>query len=76
MRKIQVLGTGCPKCEKLAELAMQAANEMGLEYELIKVKDIVEIMNMGVMITPALAINDEVKISGKLPTLEEIKAVL
>lgn len=76
MRKIQILGTGCPKCEKLAELTVQAANELGLEYELIKVKDINEIISMGVMVTPAIAINGEVKISGKLPSLEEIKAVL
>lgn len=74
--KIQILGTGCPKCEKLAELALQAANELGLEYELIKVKDITEIMAMGVMITPALAINGEVKISGKVPSIEEIKKIL
>ncbi len=76
MKKIQILGTGCSKCEKLAELAMQAANEIGIEYEIIKVKDINEIVNMGVMTTPALAVNDEVKIAGKVPSVEEIKKYL
>lgn len=74
--KIQILGTGCPKCEKLAEVAMQAANELEIEYELIKVKEITEIMAMGVMITPALAIDGEVKTSGKIPSIEEIKGLL
>ncbi len=76
MKKIQVLGTGCPKCEKLLELTIQAANELGLEYEIEKIKDINEIIKMGVMITPALTVNGEIKISGKCPSLEEIKAVL
>lgn len=76
MRKIQILGTGCPKCEKLADLTIQAANELGLEYEIEKIKDINEIIKMGVMVTPALAINGEIKISGKCPSLEEIKACL
>lgn len=76
MKKIQILGTGCPKCEKLTELATQAVNELGLECEIAKVKDITEIMAMGVMMTPALAIDGEVKVSGKTPSIEEIKAIL
>ena len=76
MKKIQILGTGCPKCEKLAESAKEAADSLGLEYELEKVKDITEIMNFGVMMTPALVIDGEVKTSGKLPSIEEIKAML
>lgn len=76
MKKIQILGTGCPKCEKLTELATQAVNELGLECEIVKVKDITEIMAMGVMMTPALAIDGEVKVSGKTPSIEEIKAIL
>lgn len=72
MKKLQILGTGCPKCEKLAELTLKTANEMGLEYEIEKIKDISKIIEMGVMITPALAVDGEVKISGKIPSREEI----
>lgn len=73
MKKIQVLGTGCPKCKKLAELAEQAAQELNLEYELEKVTDLDDIMAFGVMITPALAIDGVVKSAGKVPKIEEIK---
>ncbi|NCB40408.1 MAG: thioredoxin family protein, partial [Erysipelotrichia bacterium] len=65
--KIQILGTGCPKCLKLAAEAEQAAKELGLSYELVKVTDINEIMGFGVMITPALAIDGNVKFAGKVP---------
>lgn len=76
MKKIQILGTGCPKCNKLAELAEKAAVESGIEYEIEKVKDINEIMNFGVMVTPALAVDGEVKVAGKVPKLEDIKKML
>jgi small redox-active disulfide protein 2 len=76
MKKIQVLGTGCPKCEKLAELAKQAADSMNIEYELEKIKDIQKIVEFGVMMTPALAVDGQVKFSGKIPSVEEIKKVL
>lgn len=76
MKKIQILGTGCPKCQKLAELAIQAANELGIEYEIIKIKDIAEIVQFGVMMTPALAVDGEIKFSGKVPSVEEIKKVI
>jgi len=71
--KIEILGTGCPKCKKLAELAEQAVKESGIEAEIIKVTEIKDIMKMGVMITPALVINGEVKSAGKIPGIEEIK---
>ena len=71
--KIEILGTGCLKCKKLAELAEQAVKESGIEAEITKVTAINEIMNYGVMITPALVIDGEVKITGKIPSLEEIK---
>ena len=74
--KIEILGTGCPKCKKLTELTEQAAQELGLDYELIKVTTIDEIMGFGVMMTPALAVDGEVKIVGKVPGLEEIKKML
>ena len=76
MKKIYVLGTGCPKCVKLAENAETAAKELALDYELVKVTDINEIMNFGVMMTPALVIDGEVKVAGKIPDPEAIKAML
>ena len=76
MPLIQILGTGCPKCKKLAENADQAARELGLDYEVVKVTDITEIMDFGVMLTPALAVDGEVKVVGKVPSVEDIKALL
>ena len=76
MKKLQVLGTGCPKCEKLAENTEAAARALGIEYELVKVTDINEIMKFGVMMTPALAVDGAVKVVGKVPTPDEIKKFL
>ena len=73
MKKLQILGTGCPKCKKLAENSRQAADELGIEYELIKVTDINEIAGFGVMLTPALAVDGDVKLVGKVPDPEELK---
>jgi small redox-active disulfide protein 2 len=74
--KIQILGPGCPKCTQLAEAADQAAREMGGDYELVKVTDINEIMSFGVMMTPGLAVDGEVKSVGKLLSADQIKALL
>lgn len=76
MLKLQILGTGCPKCKKLAENTEAAAKELGVEFELEKVTDLNAIMAFGVMITPALAVNGEVKVAGKVPGPDEIKAML
>ena len=76
MKKIQILGTGCPKCKKLAENAETAANALGIEYEIEKVADIGEIMKFGVMMTPALAVDGQVKSVGKVLSTEEIKQAL
>ena len=76
MKKIQILGTGCAKCNKLAELAEEAAREMNIQYQLEKVTDLNDIMNFGVMITPALAVDGEVKIAGKVPKMDDIKRML
>lgn len=76
MKTIQVLGTGCPKCRKLAENAEAAAKAAGIEYEIVKVTQINDIMAMGVMMTPALAVDGVVKVVGKVATAEEIKAFL
>jgi len=76
MKRIQILGTGCAKCKKLAENAEAAAKELGIEYELEKVTDINEIMKMGVVMTPAMVVDGEVRIVGKAPGPEEIKESL
>jgi len=74
--KIQILGTGCPKCKKLAEIAETAAKELQLDFELEKVTDINQIMSFGVMMTPALAVDGEVKTVGKILNLNEMKGIL
>jgi len=76
MKKLQILGPGCPKCKMLAELTETAANDLGIEYEIEKVTDISEIMKFGVMMTPALAVDGQVKAVGKVPSPEEIKKML
>lgn len=73
MKKIKILGTGCPKCKKLAENAEAAAKAAGIEYEIEKVTNLNEIMKFGVMMTPALAIDGEVKITGKVPSVEQLE---
>lgn len=74
--KIQILGTGCAKCRKLADHAEAAAREMGVPFEVEKVSDINEIVRFGVMITPALAVDGVVKVVGKVPSIDDIKAML
>jgi small redox-active disulfide protein 2 len=74
--KIQILGTGCPKCKKMAEHAESAAKEVGVDFEMEKVTKIDEIMAYGVMMTPALVVDGEVKVVGKVPSVEEIKQFL
>jgi small redox-active disulfide protein 2 len=72
MKRLQILGVGCPKCKKLAENTEAAAKELGIEYELMKVTDINEIMKFGVMMTPALVVDGEVKVAGRLPSAAEL----
>ncbi|HBG14594.1 MAG TPA: thioredoxin family protein [Synergistaceae bacterium] len=74
--KIQILGTGCPKCKKMAELAEAAAAELGLNYELVKVTGISEILDFGVMATPGLAVDGKVLAAGGVPTPEQMKRLL
>jgi small redox-active disulfide protein 2 len=76
MKKIQILGTGCPKCKALTQNAEAAAKEMGIEYKIEKVTEINEIMKFGVMMTPALVIDGHVKVVGKVLSPEQIKAML
>jgi len=70
--KIEILGPGCPKCKKLSELTVEAIKELGISAEIAKVTDINIIIGYGVMLTPALVIDGEVKIAGKIPSKKEI----
>ncbi len=76
MKKLQILGTGCPKCRKLYEAAQQAAKELGIEAEVTKVDDIIEIMKFNVMSTPALAVDGQVKVAGRIPKPDELKTMI
>jgi len=76
MKKIQILGTGCPKCKALAEHAEAAARELGIQYTVEKVTQISEMVKFGVMMTPALAVDGVVKVVGKVPSVEELKKML
>lgn len=76
MKKIQILGTGCPKCQQLAENAKSAVQELDIEVEIEKVTNINEIAKFGIMITPGLAIDGQVQSSGKVLGVAEIKDLL
>ena len=76
MKKIQILGTGCAKCNKLTEATEAAARELGLDYELEKITDMMRFADFGVMITPALVVDGEVKASGKVPADDELKTMI
>jgi small redox-active disulfide protein 2 len=74
--KIEILGTGCAKCNLLEATAKKAADQLGVQYELIHVKDLAKIASYGVMMTPALAIDGKVKLMGKVPSEAEITKLL
>ena len=76
MRQIKILGPGCRRCEQLAASTKEAADQLGIEYELEKVKDIAKLADYGVMMTPALVVDGKVKSQGKVLSLDEIKAML
>jgi small redox-active disulfide protein 2 len=76
MKTLQILGPGCAKCHMLADHAEQAATALGIDYTIEKVTDINDIIAFGVMSTPALVVDGEVKVSGRVPTAESIKALL
>jgi len=76
MKKIQILGTGCARCRKLAENTRQAAEKLGLDYEMEKVTDINDIMKFGLMSSPGLAVNGVLVLSGKVPSPAEIEKLL
>jgi len=76
MKKLQVLGAGCYKCQKLAENTESAAKALGIEYELVRVTDIDEIMRSGIPTLPALIVDGTLKVAGKVPQPDEIKKLL
>lgn len=76
MKTLQVIGPGCARCRSLAETVQAAADDLGIEYRIEKVTDPMEIARLGVMLTPALAVDGQVKLSGKVPTSEEVKPLL
>jgi small redox-active disulfide protein 2 len=76
MKKLQILGTGCSKCQQLTLQTEKAAQALGIDYELEKVTEIDQIMSFGVMVTPALAVDGVVKVVGKVPSVEQLKQVL
>jgi small redox-active disulfide protein 2 len=74
--KIEILGTGCPKCNLLEATAKKAADKLGIQYEMVHVKEISKIASYGVMMTPALAIDGQVKVVGRVPSEAEITTLL
>ena len=74
--KIEILGTGCKKCNLLEATAKKAADRLGVQYELVHVKDLGQIAAYGVMMTPALAIDGRVVVTGKVPSEAEITTLL
>jgi len=76
MKKLQILGTGCAKCTKLAEATEHAAESLGLPFQIEKVTEIQRIMAFGVMMTPALVVDGVVKVSGRVPSADEIRQML
>lgn len=76
MKRLLVLGPGCPKCVKLAEAANEAATQLGLEFELEKVQEIDRIIEFGVMMTPALVVDGRVKVTGRVPSIDELKTLI
>mgnify|MGYP001362504182 CR=1 FL=1 len=76
MTKIQILGTGCAKCNKLAENAKQAAEALGLDYDIEKITDLNQIMGFGVMTTPGLVVDGKVLVTGKVPSVTELEVMM
>jgi len=76
MKKLQILGPGCPKCQELAKRTEEAAKAAGLEYELEKISDVNQIASYGVFLTPALVVDGEVKVVGKVPSKEELQELI
>jgi len=76
MKILQILGTGCPKCNQLAAATEAAATALGLEFQLEKVTDLKRIMTFGVLMTPALVVDGVVKCVGRIPKVDELKTLI
>ncbi|MCO6488550.1 MAG: TM0996/MTH895 family glutaredoxin-like protein [Phaeodactylibacter sp.] len=76
MKHIKILGTGCPKCKQTETVVRQAVDELGVEATIEKVEDIMQIMAYNVLSTPAVVIDGEVKIKGRVPTAGEVRGIL
>lgn len=76
MKTLQILGTGCTKCNQLTTAAKQAADESGIEYQIEKITDFTRFADFGVMFTPALVVDGELKVAGKVPSIEELKKLI
>ena len=76
MMKIEVFGTGCMKCKRMMKNVEKAISELGIEAEIIKIEDITEIMERDIMLTPALMVNGELKVSGRVADVNELKELL
>lgn len=74
--KIEILGTGCAKCRRMLANVQDAVKELGVPAEIVKVEDITEIMNRGVMLTPALIVDGEARVVGRVPRVDEVKEIL
>lgn len=76
MMNIKILGTGCPKCKELERITRQAVEELSLKAEISKVEDIMDIMKYNIIRTPGLVLNEKVVLSGRIPTVNEVKNLL
>lgn len=76
MKTLQILGTGCAKCNQLAAATKQAADETGMEYQIEKITDFTCFADFGVMFTPALVVDGELKVAGKVPSIQELKKLI
>ncbi len=74
--KIEILGTGCPKCKATEKIVKKAVEELGIKAEIVKVEDLQEIVDRGVMMTPAVVVDGEVKIVGHIPSVDEVKKII
>ena len=74
--KLEILGSGCKRCQQLAENTKSAVRALGLDAEVVKVEDMASIVGYGIMATPALVVDGQVKVSGKVPSVDELKSIL
>ena len=74
--KIEIYGSGCSKCKKTEEIVRQVVNELNIKAEISKIEDLQKIIDKGIMMTPAVAIDGEIKILGRVPSTQDVKKIL